>query len=49
MYVVDFFVIARQKLLKKRSLLFVNDHFETIFNAAITEKMLRTELSNELS
>ena len=30
---------------KKRSLHVVNEHFETIFNAAIAEKMLRAKLS----
>ena len=29
--------MAREKLLKKRRLQLVNEHFETIFNAAITE------------
>jgi len=37
--------MARQKLSKKRSLHVVNEHFETIFNAAMAEKMLRAKLS----
>jgi hypothetical protein len=40
-----FFVRVRQKLSKKRSLHRVNEHFETIFNAAITEKMLCAKFS----
>ncbi len=40
-----FFVIARQKGSKKRRLHEVNEHFETLFNAAIAEKMLRAKLS----
>ncbi len=40
-----FFVMARQKSSEKRSLHRVNEHFETIFNAAIAEKMLRAKLS----
>ena len=44
-----FFVRARQKLAKKRSLhvvcRFTAPHFEAIFNAAMAEKMLRAKLS----
>jgi hypothetical protein len=34
----EFFVRARRKLAKKRSLHGVNEHFELIFNAAMAEK-----------
>jgi hypothetical protein len=37
--------MARQKLSKKRSLHGVNEHFETIFNAAMMKKILRAKLS----
>ena len=33
---------------KKRSLRVVNEHFETIFNAAMAEKMLRAKLSSNI-
>jgi hypothetical protein len=44
-----FFVVARQKISKKRSLHVVNEHFEMVFNAATTEKMLRAKLSNGIN
>jgi hypothetical protein len=37
--------MARRKLSKKRSLHVVSEHFETIFNAAMAEKMLRAKRS----
>jgi len=37
--------MARQKWSKKRSLHVVNEHFETIFNATMAEKMLRAKFS----
>jgi len=40
-----FLGVAKKKLSKKRSSHAVNEHFETIFNAAIPEKILRTKLS----
>jgi hypothetical protein len=37
--------MVRQKLSKKRSLHKVNEHFETIFNAAMMKKMLRVKVT----